>query len=170
MHGIVVWLEPVLGTVPAGNPQTLTMQSPARNVPDESAVRVAAIGDKLVIQNRARAADTFYLRFEDGSVAEIGTLGAGTVAAYALRRPGAQSVVSETQDRVVERIFVAPSPIYRVTHCNATVTFNDLTPGEYRLKSWHYRLPGTATTISLAPNKVAKGTVVIGVNALPKVQ
>src|SRR5688572_2166222 len=43
MHGIVVWLEPVLGTVPAGNPQTVTTQSPARNVPDESAVRVAAV-------------------------------------------------------------------------------------------------------------------------------
>jgi hypothetical protein len=170
MHGIVVWVEPVLGTLPSPPQQTLTISAPKSRPPDPAEVRVANLGDKIVVQNRARTTETFYVRFEDGAVADIGTLGGGAVAAYQLRRPGSQVVVSESNDRVIERIFVAPSPLHRVTHCNSTVTFNDLAPGEYRLKSWHYRLPGTSAMLNLAPGKVGKATVVIGVNALPKVQ
>lgn len=169
LHGIVVWLEPVSGTAAASTPQTLTISSPGQKTPDDSAVRVATIGDKIVIHNRSRAADSFYVRFADGRIANIGTLGAGTMAAYTLSRPGEQSVVSESQDRVLDRFFVTPSPLYKVTHCNSTVRFSDLPPGEYRLRSWHYRLPGSSATLNLAPDKVAKATVVIGVNALPKV-
>src|SRR5207249_369729 len=45
----------------------------------------------------------------------------------------------------------------------------DVTPGDYRLRSWHYRLPGTSTNVTLAPGKSTKSTLVVGVNALPKV-
>ena len=122
-----------------------------------------------MILNRATKTDTFYLRFDDGSVADIGSIGAGKTGAYTLQRPGAQSVVSDSLDRAIDRLFVAPSPLYTVTHCNSTVTFRDVNPGEYRVRSWHYRLPGSATNLTLVPNKLAKSTVVLGVNALPKV-
>ena len=77
--------------------------------------------------------------------------------------------MSDSQDKAIDRLFVALSPIYKVTHCNRTVTFNDVAPGDYRLRSWHYRLPGTSTNLTLAPGKSTKSTVVLGVNALPKV-
>jgi hypothetical protein len=170
LYNIVVWLEPVAAAPPASTPQTLTIAAPGSKTPDDASVRVAAIGDKLVLQNRSQKADTFYLRDDDGTVSNIGTLGAGQLVAYILKKPGPQSIVSDSLDRVIDRLFVVPSPLYKVSHCNATLTFNDLSPGQYQLKSWHYRLPGTSTSLTLAAGKVAKSTVIIGVNTLPKVQ
>jgi len=169
LYGIVVWLEPTSGSISNPAPQTLPLSSPNPKAIDDASPRIAAVGDRLVILNRATATDTFYLRFDDGSVANIGSIGAGKTGAYAFKRPGAQSVISDSLDRPIDRLFVAPSPIYKIAHCNSTVSFTDVNPGEYRLRSWHYRLPGSSTNLTLVPGKVAKSTVVVGVNALPKV-
>jgi len=169
LYNIVVWLEPVSGAVPSSTPQSIALGSPNSKTVDDSSPRVAAVGDRLIILNRASKTDTFYLRFDDGSVSDIGSIGAGRSGAYTLKRPGAQSVISDSLDKPIDRLFVTSSPLYKVTHCNSTVTFSDLDPGEYRLRSWHYRLPGSSTNLTLAPNKVSKSTVIIGVNALPKV-
>jgi hypothetical protein len=169
LYGIVIWLEPTSGTIANSTPQTVPLASPNQKTVDDSSPRIAALGDRLVILNRSAKTDTFYLRFDDGSVAEIGGIGSGKSGAYTLQRPGAQTVVSDSLDRAIDRIFVVPSPLYKIAHCNSTITFNDVDPGEYRLRSWHYRLPGSSTNLTLAPNKLVKSTVVIGVNALPKV-
>jgi len=169
LYGIVVWLEPTTGTVPAAAPKILSAQSPGTRGADEANILFGAIGDQLVIYNRSPKLDTFYLRLDDGTVANIGSIGGNNKALYTLRHPGLAAIVSDTNDKVIDRVFVASSPLYKVAHCNQTVTFNPAPPGEYRLKSWHYRLPGTSTMLTLAPNKVAKSTVVIGVNSLPKV-
>ena len=169
LYNIVVWLEPTSGPIPNPTPQNLPLASPNQKAVDDASPRVGAVGDKLVILNRSSKTDSFYLRFDDGSIADIGSIGAGKTGAYILQRPGPQSVVSDSQDKAIDRLFVAPSPIYKVTHCNSTVTFNDVAPGDYRLRSWHYRLPGTSTNVTLAPGKSTKSTVVLGVNALPKV-
>jgi hypothetical protein len=169
LYGIVVWLEPTSGSMTNSTPQNLPLASPNQKTIDDASPRICAVGDKLVILNRSSKTDSYYLRFDDGSVADIGSIGAGKTGAYILQRPGSQSVVSDSLDRAIERLFVASSPIYKVTHCNSTITFNDVQPGEYRLRSWHYRLPGTSTNLTLAPNKSTKSTVVLGVNALPKV-
>ncbi|HEV8292584.1 MAG TPA: hypothetical protein VGP94_11705 [Tepidisphaeraceae bacterium] len=169
LYGIVVWLEPVSGSTPTSTPQSLTLASPNQKTVDDASPRVASVGDRLIILNRSSKTDTFYLRFDDGSVADIGSIGAGKSGAYTLKRAGAQSVISDSLDRPIDRLFVTPSPLYKIAHCNSTVTFSDVNPGEYRLRSWHYRLPGSSTNLTLAPGKVAKSTVIIGVNALPKV-
>jgi hypothetical protein len=169
LYGIVVWLEPVSGSIANSTPQSFSLASPNSKTVDDSNPRVGAIGDRLVILNRATATDTFYLRFDDGSVASIGSIGGGKTGAYVFKRAGAQSVISDSQDKPIDRFFVTPSPLYHVTHCNSTVSFKDVDPGEYRLRSWHYRLPGSSTNLTLVAGKAAKSTVVIGVNALPKV-
>src|SRR5207253_759072 len=170
LYGIVVWLEPTSGPVPNPNPpQILRLASPNPKAVDDASPRIATIGDQLIILNRASATDTFYLRFDDGAVLQIGSIGAGKSGAYVLRRPGAQSVISDSLDKSIDRLFVTPSPIYKITHCNSTAIFTNVDPGEYRVRSWHYRLPGSSTNLTLAPGKVAKSTVVIGVNTLPKV-
>jgi len=169
LYGIVVWLEPTSGSIPKATPNSLALASPNPKPVDDASPRIAAVGDRLVILNRATNTDTFYLRFDDGSVADIGSIGGGKTGAYTFKRPGAQSVISDSLDRPIDRLFVAPSPLYQITHCNSTVTFKDIDPGEYRLRSWHYRLPGSSTNLTLVPGKVAKSAVVIGVNALPKV-
>ena len=169
LYGIVIWLEPVNGSVPPATPQNWPLASPNQKTVDDASPRIATVGDRLVILNRATKTDTFYLRFDDGSIADIGSIGAGKSGAYVLKRPGAQSVISDSLDRSIDRLFVTPSPLYKIAHCNSTVTFSDIAPGEYRLKSWHYRLPGSSTNLTLAPNKATKSTVIIGVNALPKV-
>jgi hypothetical protein len=168
LYGIVVWLEPTSGAISNPAPQNLALASPNPKTVDDASPRIAAAGDRLVILNRSTKLDTFYLRFDDGSIANIGSIGAGKSGAYTLQRPGAQSVVSDSLDRAIDRLFVTPSPLYKITHCNSTITFSDVNPGEYRLRSWHYRLPGSSTNLTLTPNKLAKSTVVIGVNALPK--
>jgi len=169
LYGIVIWLEPVSGPAPRATPQSIPLASPNQKTVDDASPRVVNVGDRLVILNRATKTDTFYLRFDDGSVADIGSIGAGKSGAYALQRPGPQSLISDSLDRPIDRLFVSPSPLYKIAHCNSTVTFNDMEPGEYRLKSWHYRLPGSSTNLTLVPNKAAKTTVIVGVNALPKV-
>jgi len=169
LYGIVIWLEPASGSAQNSNPQNLALASPNSKPVDDASPRIAAVGDRLVILNRASKTDTFYLRFDDGSVADIGSIGAGKTGAYTFKRPGPQSVISDSLDRPIDRLFVAPSPMYKIAHCNSTVSFTDVNPGEYRLRSWHYRLPGSSTNLTLVPGKVAKSTVVIGVNALPKV-
>jgi len=169
LYGIVVWLEPTAGAIPNTAPQSLPLASPNSKTVDDASARISTVGDKLVILNRSTKTDSFYLRFDDGSIIDIGSIGAGKTGAYILQRPGAQAVISDSLDKAIERLYVTPSPLYKVTHCNSTITFNDVPPGDYRLRSWHYRLPGTSTNLTLAPNKAAKSTVVIGVNALPKV-
>ena len=52
---------------------------------------------------------------------------------------------------------------------DTTVKFLDLPPGLYRVTSWHPRLPGTSTDVTLTADKTAKMTVSVGVNSLPKV-
>jgi hypothetical protein len=169
LYGIVVWLEPTSGSITNSAPKSLALASPNTKPVDDASPRIAAAGDRLVILNRATATDTFYLRFDDGSVADIGSIGAGKTGAYTLKRAGAQSVISDSLDHPIDRLFVTPSPLYQVAHCNSTITFTDIDPGEYRLRSWHYRLPGSSTNLTLVAGKVAKSTVVVGVNALPKV-
>jgi len=169
LYGIVIWLEPTSGSLANSAPRSLALASPNTKPVDDASPRIAAVGDRLVILNRATTTDTFYLRFDDGSVADIGSIGAGKTGAYALKRPGAQSVISDSLDRPIDRLFVTPSPLYKIAHCNTTVNFTDVDPGEYRLRSWHYRLPGSSTNLTLVAGKVAKSTVVVGVNALPKV-
>jgi hypothetical protein len=169
LYGIVIWLEPVSGPAPRANPQSIPLASPNQKTVDDASPRIVNVGDRLVILNRGTKTDTFYLRFDDGSVADIGGIGAGKSGAYTLQRAGGQSVISDSLDRPIDRLFVSPSPLYKIAHCNTTVTFNDIDPGEYRLKSWHYRLPGSSTNLTLLPNKPTKTTVIVGVNALPKV-
>jgi len=169
LYGIVIWLEPVSGSAPAAASQSFPLASPNQKTVDDASPRIATIGDRLIILNRATKTDTFYLRFDDGSVADIGAIGAGKSGVYVLKRPGAQSVISDSLDRPIDRLFVTPSPLYKIAHCNSTITFSDIDPGEYRLRSWHYRLPGSSTNLTLLPGKVAKSSVIIGVNALPKV-
>ena len=169
LYGIVIWLEPATGALPSSPPRSWNLASPNPKAVDDASPRIVTVGDHLVILNRASKADNFYLRFDDGSVADIGSIGAGKSGAYVLKRAGAQSVISDSLDRPIDRLFVTPSPLYKIAHCNTTVTFSDLEPGEYRLRSWHYRLPGSSTSLTLVANKVVKSTVVLGVNALPKV-
>jgi hypothetical protein len=51
----------------------------------------------------------------------------------------------------------------------SSVDFTNLPPGQYKLASWHPRLPGYETILTLSPDQIAAATIKVGVNALPKV-
>jgi hypothetical protein len=66
-------------------------------------------------------------------------------------------------------LYIAPTRHATITQAGRRVTFDDLPPGPARVSSWHPRLPGSQAQVTLQAGRVSSCTLVVGVNALPKV-
>jgi len=163
---IVVWLEPV-GARESSHPAPSTMQIDAAH-PATSMERAVSVGQNLVIRNRGRNTQDIY-SVSDGNDFDLGKVESGREGTYAVKNPGLIEILTDSAKDPVAQVYAAPSPWVALTHSGESVHFTNVPPGEYRIVSWHPRLPGTEQTIQLSADQVASASIKVGVNALPKV-
>lgn len=166
---IVVWLEQ------SQMPATSFSQLPAVAVdvkPRQSADALSAavsVGQQVIFRNTAAVSANLY-SVSDGNDFDLGTLSPGGSAAYTVKSPGLIEVLSDATENPVALLYAAPSTNVRLTHAGQTVDFADLAPGQYKIVSWHPRLPGQRVSVTLAPNQITSASIKVGVNDLPKIE
>jgi hypothetical protein len=166
LDDIVVWVEPVSPSGPV-RASAVTVSVDVQK-PAEKLSAVAAVGQRLILHNSGSSPQNLY-SVSDGNDFDLGKVAVGGHGEYTVRSPGLIEVLAASDRDPVAEIYAAPSPWVTLTHSGATVDFTNLPPGQYKVCSWHPRLPGTQASITLAPNQVSRTTIKVGVNALPKV-
>lgn len=167
LDNIVVWVEPVMAPPMA---QIVALRSLSVSVPavgDDSIV-AACVGQKLVVTNRSgRAMDIYSV--SDGNDFDLGSIAAGGQGAYVIKSGGLIEILTDSSDQPLARVYAAPSCYVAETHSGAEVTFANLPPGDYRISSWHPRLPGSTVAVHLSADQTQSASITVGVNSLPKI-
>jgi hypothetical protein len=164
---IVVWLEPA-----NGGPDQACQLAPARididsrHVASEMAATVS-VGQKIVVHNSSMAADFYSV--SDGNDFDLGRIAPDASASYTVKSAGLIEVLTDSARDPVARIYVAPTPWVWLTTAGKTVEFRNLAPGQYKVVTWHPRLPGREITVVLSANQVVTVAAKVGVNDLPKI-
>jgi hypothetical protein len=165
---IVVWLEQ------SQMPATSFSQLPAVTVdvnPQNAAEGLSAavsVGQQIIFHNTAAVSANLY-SVSDGNDFDLGVLPPGGSAAYTVKFPGLIEVLTDATESPVALVYAAASASVRLTHAGQTVDFADLAPGQYKIVSWHPRLPGQRISVNLAPNQITSASIKVGVNDLPKI-
>jgi hypothetical protein len=163
---IVVWAEPsgALQTTGAA-PVTIQIDAgkPSRNID-----RAVGVGQKLIMRNHGAQPANIYSVSEKNEF-DLGSVPAGASAEYLVKSPGIIEILCPTVKDPVAQVYAAPTRWVSLTRAGRSVDFNDLPPGLCRLISWHPRLPGSETSITLSADQFAITSIKVGVNALPKV-
>jgi hypothetical protein len=163
---IVVWIEPTAKSAGGANaPATIDVNA---QKPTENLAAAVSVGQTLVVHNAGSTARNFY-SVSDGNEFDLGAVAAGGRAQYVVKSEGLIEVLAAGAKEPVARVYSAPSRWVKLTQSGTTVDFVDLPPGNYKVVSWHPRLPGTQSPVTLAPNQSGKASIKVGVNALPKV-
>lgn len=167
LNDIVVWAEPAFPMLPQPMLPPLTIEvNPKKSV--ENLTGAGSIGQRLIVHNTGSTAGNFY-SVSDGNEFDLGAISPNGKAEYTIKSGGLIEILSASAKDPVAQVYAATSRWVALTHSEATVDFTDLPPGQYKIYSWHPRLPGTESNVTLSPNQVAKMSIKVGVNALPKV-
>lgn len=166
LNDIVVWAQPVLPSEIQRiyPPKTVRINGSASA---DGAIVTASVGQELVLSNDSSRAMNFY-GVSDGNDFDLGTVAPGRQASYVVKSPGLIEVLTDRVEQPVARVYAVASPYVAETHSGAQVTFN-LPPGDYRIVSWHPRLPGTSRSVHVSAGQTQSALITVGVNSLPKV-
>lgn len=164
---IVVWLEPTNGPAEQMPLHSITVDiDQSKSI---SGVRhVASVGQHIILHNASSSSQTIY-SVSDGNDFDFESVPAGGQVQYVAHSPGLIEILTNSPSASPIQIYVAPSPWVRLTRSGVTIRFDNLPPGQYRLVSWHPRLPGSRETVTLSPDHVTDTSIDVSVNSLPKV-
>lgn len=165
---VMVWLQPVrLDPITEG--QRAITPPPTDIVIDalreSDHVHPGTIGQTIVFRNKTDRPLNLY-SVSDGNEFELPPIAPGASASFVPKNEGQIDVLFDPAKPLVASIYAAPSPWVAHTRSNKTVTFRDLPPGEYKLVTWHPRLPGSTKPITLRGGEVTTETATVGVSAL----
>jgi len=164
---IVVWLEPMSGSA-AKSPSTAAAIEVDARKPAAGLTTAVAVGQQLMVHNNGAAAGNLY-SVSDGNDFNLGSIAPGATATFTARSEGLIEILNARLKDPVALVYAAPSPWVSLAKSGGTVEFNNVPPGQYRIVSWHPRLPGSQTMVTLAANQAGSATIKVGVNTLPKV-
>jgi hypothetical protein len=167
LNEIVVWLEPVSGDNAKSPPTAATIEVDARK-PATSLSAAVSVGQQVVVRNIGPNSGNLY-SVSDGNDFNLASVAPGGTAAFTARSEGLIEILNASLKDPVALVYAAPSPWVSLAKSGSSIEFNNLPPGQYRIVSWHPRLPGSQTTITLAANQASTATIKVGVNTLPKV-
>jgi hypothetical protein len=168
---IVVWaqsLDP--GTSGGATPskagdQTIAIKSDAREPVFAAAARGGVVGFQNLLSKPLRLYSV-----SEGNEFDLGQLPTGATAHRTLDAAGLIELLDGDTLDVVARVYVAPGQPVKVVHAGKATTLRDLEPGRYRVAAWHERVPGAEQEVMLVADSTKELTLLIGVNALPKVE
>jgi hypothetical protein len=137
--------------------------------PATEVTHVVSVGQTLALRNGGARAEVIY-SVSDGNEFDGGSVMPNGQTQYLVKSAGLIEVLTESSAEPVARVYAAPTRWAKLARTREIVRFNDLPPGEYRVVSWHPRLPGLESSVTLAPNEVTATSIAVGVNSLPKVE
>jgi hypothetical protein len=168
---VVVWAEPAEGSPTSGvNAEALPVRVDVdpQKASDHLAAAVA-VGQRLILHNAGNKSGAVY-SVSDGNNFHLGTLAPGESGEYVVQSPGLIEVVTTSLEEPIATVYAAPTRWVRLTRAGQRIDFNDLPPGRYKIVSWHPRLPGHETRVSLSPDHVSHASINVGVSGLPKIE
>ena len=166
LDGIVVWFETPTAT---DGSSASTVKVAVKAKPDKVELFAVSLGDSVTFENTGPRRLRLY-SVSEGNEFDLGETAPGDIASHAFTSPGLVDVLDGNTFDVIARIFVAAGRGARVVHPGTATTFRDLDPGGYRVVAWHERLPGAERDVTLAADATREVDLLIGVNALPKVE
>lgn len=163
---IVVWAEPsAASSAPAPVAAALDVDA-AR--PAAGIARAVSVGQRLTVHNRGARPANFY-SVSDGNDFDAGVVSPGGSAEYVIRSPGLIEILTDSAKDPIAQIYAAPTRWVALGRSGGAVDFTDLPPGPCKILSWHPRLPGHETALTLAPDQSASTSIKVGVNGLPTI-
>jgi hypothetical protein len=164
LEGIVVWLESAGPAHAPGNVKISVQPKPAK-----PPLFAASAGDTASFVNGSGKPFKLY-SVSEGNEFDLGQLAPGATKDQVLKSTGLIELLDGDTFEVIGRVYVTPGWGARIVHPGTPTTFRDLDPGEYRVAAWHERMPGDEKSVTLAADRTREMNLLIGVNALPKVE
>lgn len=163
---IVVWIEPV---IPSPQMKIAAARiDVAVKKPAVAIARAVSVHQPLTLHNTGTEPAVFY-SVSDGNEFDLGSIPAGGQKNYTVRSAGLIEILTDTAIDPVAEVYAAPSSPVSLGHSGGEVDFLNVPPGRYKIASWHPRLPGSETVVTLSPNQIAVASIKVGVNGLPKI-
>jgi len=164
---IVVWLEPAAGATMPSPPSPPQADIAFGGPPSaETPLAVTCVGGRIIVHNRGATAETIY-SLSPANEFDLGPVEPGGAKEHLAKSPGVIELLSESRNNPVGQVYVAPSPWVKRSRSGERVVFNDLVPGRYRVITWHPRLPGSQTEVTLTADELGRTQVFVGVDAMP---
>jgi len=173
LRGIIVWAEPLSGApssaVAATSEAHTRIEPPLSIRSDDGSIPVVAIplGGECLVRNDLKAAESIF-SVAAGNAFDLGAIAPGGVATIRPVRSGLVELLSDSRERPVAVMFVAPTRWVSPARVGSPAYLIDLPPGKCRVHAWHDRFPESATIIELHADKIEPVKLTIGVNELPK--
>jgi hypothetical protein len=164
LEGIVVWLESSGATHAPGS-----VKISIQPKPQKPPLFAASVGDAASFTNGGSKPIKLY-SVSEGNEFDLGQLSPGAAKDQPLKSSGLIELLDGETFDVVARIYVAPGWGARIVPAGEATTFRDLDPGVYRVAAWHERMPGDEKSVTLVADRTREMNLLIGVNALPKVE
>jgi hypothetical protein len=165
LEGVVVSLE---GPLDEKKPQDVHVGFQPRALYGQ-AIIAARVGDRLMLHNHGDEAIAIYC-VNDGNEFQLGPIEANTEQSFVTLAPGLIEVQTDVSQQPVARVYVvAAGARAQVAKAGGQIRFDDLPAGEFQVVTWHERLPGSSTPVTLKSGRVSKLTAKVGVNSLPEV-
>jgi hypothetical protein len=164
---IVVWVEGANGRM-TGREVYVASVKVRDQAASSDALQLAAVGAVLTITNVGEMPINVY-SVSDGNEFDLGLLKPGATGEYVPKSAGLIEVLTDSVKEPIAQVYATPTQWNVMAHSGETVSFQNLPPGSYRVKTWHPRLPGGETAVNLAAGEVGNVTVKVGVNSLPKI-
>jgi hypothetical protein len=172
LEGVVVWAEPRDGQkfVPA---QTSASEGDAvASVHIDSSARpktqmaAVSVGGALRLINETSRSMKVYSVTEGNEFSLA--LAPKSNKEWSPKATGPVEVLVSGVDDPIAIVYVTPSPWVTVARGGDVVRFAHMPPGHYEVGSWHARLPGTRSAVSLTQGQVTVDHVTVGVDALQR--
>jgi hypothetical protein len=131
----------------------------ARFEPEAAAIPV---GGGLVVENRSDEPRVVTCP----AAGVLQRLAPGESLTFAARAAGELELFASGAPDALARVFAAPGPFAAVSAAGR-YEIHDVAPGEHRLHAWHPRLPPAAQRVELAPGRMLRVDLELGVGLPP---
>jgi plastocyanin len=161
--GVVVWLDPISGTLPSPQPRKAEMvQRGKRFTPHVLAI---AVGSTVDFPNFDPIFHNAFSNY-DGQVFDVGLYPPGTTRSVPFRKEGIVRIFCDIHPTMSAIIVVVRSPYYAVSANNGEFSIANVPPGAYRLHIFHERatqqtLNELTRTVDVTGADVALGNLTV---------
>jgi hypothetical protein len=146
------------GAAPPAEPLVVTIRPSAKGVSLEPEVGAVAVGSEVLVRNgdaRPRVVTA-------PAAGILRALAPGDSLAIPAREAGELAIFVPDAPEAKARVFAAPGP-YASVDAVGRFELLDVEPGARRLHAWHPRFPPSARSVELAPGRVLRVDLEIGV-------
>jgi plastocyanin len=134
--GVVVWLEPVSGTMPWPKPRKAEMVQQGKKFTPH--VLAITVGSTVDFPNYDPIFHNAFSNY-DGQIFDVGLYPPGTTRSVPFRKEGNVRIFCNIHPTMSAIIVVLKSPYYSVSAKNGEFSVANVPPGSYRLHVFHER-------------------------------